>query len=1070
MADKQKNSTTQKDTVVLGFNEYLVKTIDLTLNTVLQSATAEAIKNSKDPGCSPKKEFYDIIYLPNNRTFWLINEDTANALGEAENKFTQAIKLATPEKRLEALSERQITQLFVTPQLLSFLSDQEQLEYEQKQQRKKEIYDTEIAPKIAQDYAATNYSTAQILTGNKEMNQLEKDVEALKRKAISTAEASGYKLVGSQIYNATQIKVKELLEQYAQSQEDVIKLNSQGQYKSIFEAITYYQEAYSSIQDNLLQCNDDECAASYGLDFYRASRELTKRKDALSKHLTTITELANCGIAVSEFAFCPANAEKGLADYLSYLSLFEERQAELDKLNNEFESWSKALGRNATLVPTFVFQNYINKIYTLDQDIKTRREQAEKNIDNLNIPMLCIWDASQFNPKPVDFLYKAVMPLQEYSTPASENIISKLSHLAIGDLSKAVQEQLVDSIKKVPIANLNEKRTESEIFENYLKTQGNVAIKVDEKWFYKDQKIDNDNIKVFDYQAFFKHLEKQNYQIKTLKDEQTKNEWGESLRNILFAQSITKNIMLFDTSFGAAMMRAFCDDGQMVNSKVSGKTLSLKRGKNEQELKEEAEKEKNSPIQKTTVVDKSKGDVPQEKNKLATASIASGEIKLIISPAKGEVTLFDFMFPQPNDDLRHLKITYHDEEGKQCTIDFGSFYMRLFAKAWGFAGASLLMSGQVSIGVNKSQLSLQSLYQATSKDASAKFDVFLGVQAGINLMGELRWVPPLELKRGTEILNLYPYQEDYRVLANLEVSAAAAAGAGISGKIGFGLHRGKFYFVCKVSLIWGVGTSDSVAFEIDYQSLADVFRLLCKLLREVKYVHLSFISPEAFKYLSAMYTLFLLIGAPVFLVTLSLSKLMEVYDAIMGAGNEAMIASRILDKELGEELQRWLKTVPPEALGPFLLALTSFQRGKNWLYFDKNIRANQQRALVRVLGWLVANEDQPFSATKPNATQLLFEKAVSRMNVYGKKEDDPKSTYCLKKAWLDTFMGWSSALREEDQEMVLLEYNEYIEKLGSHINQYCELIDEKSWLQMVNTMGMSDTIKVWRYTGPHYEK
>lgn len=219
-----------------------------------------------------------------------------------------------------------------------------------------------------------------------------------------------------------------------------------------------------------------------------------------------------------------------------------------------------------------------------------------------------------------------------------------------------------------------------------------------------------------------------------------------------------------------------------------------------------------------------------------------------------------------------------------------------------------------------------------------------------------------------------------------------------------------------------------------------------------------------------MYTLFLLIGAPVFLVTHSLPKLMEVYDTIMGAGNEDMIAARIIDPRYAEELQRWLKTVPPEALGPFLLALTSFQRGKNWFYFDKNIRANQQRALVNVLGWLVANKDQPFSATKPNATQLLFEKAVSRMNVYGKKENDPKSTYCLKKAWLDTFMGWSSGLKEDAHKALLLVYNGYIEKLGGHINQYCELIDEKSWLQSVNTMGISDTTKVWRYTGPHYEK
>ncbi|AWM80965.1 hypothetical protein DKL61_11755 [Gammaproteobacteria bacterium ESL0073] len=67
-------------------------------------------------------------------------------------------------------------------------------------------------------------------------------------------------------------------------------------------------------------------------------------------------------------------------------------------------------------------------------------------------------------------------------------------------------------------------------------------------------------------------------------------------------------------------------------------------------------------------------------------------------------------------------------------------------------------------------------------------------------------------------------------------------------------------------------------------------------------------------------------------------------------------------------------------------------------------------------------------------------------------------------------MGWPSGLEEEYHQRVLAEYNDCIEKLGGHINPYCELIDEKSWLQSINTMGMSDTIKVWHYTGPHYEK
>lgn len=118
----------------------------------------------------------------------------------------------------------------------------------------------------------------------------------------------------------------------------------------------------------------------------------------------------------------------------------------------------------------------------------------------------------------------------------------------------------------------------------------------------------------------------------------------------------------------------------------------------------------------------------------------------------------------------------------------------------------------------------------------------------------------------------------------------------------------------------------------------------------------------------------------------------------------------------------------------------------------------------------MANEGTPFSASQPNATQLLFEKAVSRMNTYGEKEDDPKSSYCQKKAWLDTFMGWDSALSYTRHKELLSEYNTYIGKLGRHINQYCELVDEQSWMQMINTQGISCTIKVWCYRGPNNAK
>lgn len=1054
-------ATTDTENLV-GFAYQTANAITVALQDVVNATkpVRDRIVACKDTGCSTNKKFYDIIYLPQKRCFWLINKTTADSLGKAANDFNKAITLNVPEQRLEALSKYKITELFLTPDMFSFLTDAEQKEYKEQQKIVHDVME-EQQRKINEEGIFNRAGVAQsdmLVTG---LPKASTRVIELRTLAIQRARAKGYIISGDKVYSKAQVDVKKYLTDYTESIES-IKTIKGDKYENIFTAITYYQ----ALIENYTKQSYDAQSTTYNGEIvgFTAYLEYLKYKQnsmngQLANHINLINKLADLGIAVPEYAFCPQDTQTGIKDFLAYLNLVEEKEDKQTELESEFKSWREALGNKASLVPTDTFEKDILEILEINDQIIEKRKIAEKKITDSPVPMFCVWEPEQFKLEPVEFLFKAVNPLQEYSTPKKGNESLGLAHLSIAALSERIEEDLTNLLTKGEVASLNDNDNEIELFERFLKENQAKPIAIDEKkWFYKDE---NSNMSIFSYVAFFDYLKQENLQVETLSDEATQKTWGEKLQKIIFSSEVIHNIMLFDTSPGAALIRSLTLDPKMLATKFESSGPSLKLGASEED--DEAIDNTNQTLkQKQT---HNIGVKP--KSQLATATITSVETKIMVAPLKGEVTLLDITFPPEGSTLREFDITYTDKDNQQKTVHLGEFFINFVAKAWGFAGASLMLGGDLSLGVNKSQFSLSSAYKASSKQLNAKVDIFLGVQAGIKLLGELRWLPPVDLRNFAETVQINRKRKfNYRIVSRLEVSAAVAAGAGWTAEFGFGLLGGKFYFYMKAKLIWGVGASGNIAFEIDYDSLADILTMLCLILKDAQYKKLEFVDQSAFEYLTTACSLFVMFGSPIFWVSRTLPELMEIYKTVTGVGNVDKIAARIARKQNEQILKPWVKLLPPESLGPLLFSLTEIQTEWDFPSIRRrspSVTGLQQQAISNLLTWITEGLTD-FSSTQPNTAQLLFEKSLARMNILGYRADKPKTTYCENLARLNNFMSFSSDLTPQQYGFLKKNYDIAIEKLNKHMAGKCVRVKEFQPM----TSGMSQQaiyFDVWKYTG-----
>lgn len=442
------------------------------------------------------------------------------------------------------------------------------------------------------------------------------------------------------------------------------------------------------------------------------------------------------------------------------------------------------------------------------------------------------------------------------------------------------------------------------------------------------------------------------------------------------------------------------------------------------------------------------------------------------------------------DQAKDILIPYLDYEKNRKNLNLGRFSIHLGARAWGYTGATLLLSSSVQLGRANVQggLNLPDITDAKRPDttnataatarsepvlegnaakirvedgAKAQFNLFAGVQAGILLTGALNWAPPKDIAAlrtaptpGMDNSVNSIKASQWSSLARLTAGFTAAYGLGASADIGISLHEGRFIMRLKASLIVGTGAGGEFQFEVGYDGVTDLINLLRREMHKNQDKSLIFVTDDAADYIDKLNFL----GAAGMEVAMTYMQgvdvVMSLYEALTGGGRGASIAHTIMTYRNQAELEQWILSATPGALGPMLMTLTSTAESfkireygaqgadvkpAEKEYSKAQCHLLQQQAIERMLGLIVRQAQA--QGTVPLA-QAQFEEACMCMNRFGTKAaSDAEQTYCDNRLTMDNFMS-EAVLRlvNVDSDRMRSRYKKHIEILGARMDGYCKRI------------------------------
>jgi hypothetical protein len=374
-----------------------------------------------------------------------------------------------------------------------------------------------------------------------------------------------------------------------------------------------------------------------------------------------------------------------------------------------------------------------------------------------------------------------------------------------------------------------------------------------------------------------------------------------------------------------------------------------------------------------------------------------------------------------------------DDNSSLGILDLGKLSLNLSAKAWGFAGASLMLSRSLTLDQATGFTSLAGVDVAQRRGEVGTFDLFVGAQAGCKVAGELSRCPPASVLPPAPIPNRAPFSA-WRPLARLEVELVAAVGAGYSGNLMLSMKDGRFLLSIKAGLIVGAGIKGYMTFEVGYESVIALAELVRKEMAANRYKDLEWVDGEALAYLRDLSFL----GATgidvAFAYIRGYSMVKAVYDALNDGGRGGLIAYALMEDKNYHVMNDWVVNLQPQAFGPLLLALSSppkafsVQEGSNIKRFEKDdAHFLQQRAIERCISWI---------SQKPDAAPQ-FEEAIICMNRDGVRPEQAGLEYCKNRLHLDLFMRDKVKILVSVSEQMRARYRELVTRLGSRLDDHC---------------------------------
>ncbi|AZC57243.1 MULTISPECIES: LysM peptidoglycan-binding domain-containing protein [Pseudomonas] len=757
------------------------------------SKTCDANFVKHAPPCS--KIYANAIYATDEQQFWLLPERASASMKEAMYTLEKQISPSKSNaERIKGLDESGLLSYFLEPKLGGFLEDAERERMEAIEKEEPNIdMDPAMALRARSEKAQAGEKTEpeapkadtqqsridQYISDENARNQIRTEYDnfytlrnewcVLRDKAIAVAKEEGYTYESGTLFSEKAIEARTRVQNYLEKRKAVFK-------KFDSKAATEYspEEIAKLLAEDKQKREALQCCVAEGqgdLHAYFVWKQENAGKFAYYEYTDAIMKVAEYGIALPEFALIDDGLATGIQQFRLYLETEKKQSKVNDRLREKYRRWIEATGQNAQAPAGLVEKERAewDRLQIIKEGLHKKAQAKLATPPSLHL----LWEPEQFQPQPVDRLVKAGFPLREVSrVDAKGNPLSWFSLLDLDGAPKILMEELKNAGKKAK-KFLNgipkngdggaAKDSAQKVFTQWLESQG--AHKIDDQagnWF--------DSNGWFDIEAFHKYLTKEGYKVTQLEDADTRKSWGEHLKQVVFKKSVRGSARLFDKSPQAQFVRCLTPP----QAKLHGET---------------------------------KFEGPSYT--AAEGFQVSASASLSYDLARGEVELLKVDMPA-REKARDLTVEYFIVGNPQAqTMNFGRFSFHFGARAWGYAGASLMLAGSIELnpifGNAKYGANLSPIKPVQREDAEAKaeraahekikadkaakndnsptpdlqyksealtsvdtktsdqvltgrkakvqiengvkanFNLFAGVQAAIELTGALNWAPPKAL-------------------------------------------------------------------------------------------------------------------------------------------------------------------------------------------------------------------------------------------------------------------------------------------------------------------------------------
>ena len=1088
-------------------------------------ACTTSLKDQPKP-CS--NTFGTAIYATEEQEFWLLPERAASSMKEAMHALENQIAPSkSRDERIKGLDDSGLLEYFLEPKLSTFLQGEQRERMEEIEAQEPNI---EMDPgmvlrsrkevKLAKEKTAPKAEAPKVDTQRSRIDQLQSEIDGqnrihddysdliklrreyleLKKLAIAAAKEKGNTYENGALFSAGAIEARARVQNYLEKRKALISaggIQPQAQ-EDIAKLLETDKKKRDELQNCLQTCEGDTYA-------YLAWKHGEAKSFAYHEYTDAITKVSEYGLALPEYALISGDdITTGIAQFKLYLDT-EKQQSDINnRLREKYKSWIEATGQNAQAPAGLVDVERAewDRLQTVKQGL---HEKAKQKVAADSVRRHLLWEPEQFEPQPIDRLVKDGFPLREVSTlSASGTPLRWLSLLNIRGVPQLLKEDLEKAAKKVgKVEGIPKngdggavKSSAQKVFGQWLESQG--ALRIGDQvgdWF--------DTNGWFNVDKFYKFLDSSGYKVTELEDAGKRKEWGEHLKQVVFKKSVRGEVRLFDNSPQAQFVRCLAPPQKKLHGEVKaeGPSFSAAEG-------------------------------------FKTSASASLSYDL----ARGEVELLKVDMPE-REKAKDVTVDYYLEGNPQVqTLNLGRMSFHFGARAWGYAGASLMLAGSIELspinGNTKYGATLSPVKPAQREDAEAKaerktheetiktktangdtsptpdlvykskgdmtkvetkssgqvmtgkaanvqiengmkanFNLFAGVQAGIELTGALNWAPPKALAAlrsppptGVNNSKEAASASQWLTLANLSGSIGAAYGAGFQGNAQVSLDKGKFILNLKATVVLGPGASGGFKFEVGYEAVVELINIYRRELYKAKGASISWITPEAAEQASALNMLGAIGLDVAMMYMMGINVIMNLYKAMTGSGKGGPIAHTIVEYHNQKELEKWFVLATPSALGPIFMTLTSLpkafavtstkagegvQTDETREYQRDEAYLLQQQAISRIVSWIAKNADA--SGTLIEAQQQ-FEDSCKSMNEFGEFPESSGQAYCENKYKLDNFMR-DPVLKysRQDSDQIRAIYFRESKKLGQRLDSLCKLdLHENSYVP-ITTM---------KYTGP----